>query len=155
MERKGFPESYDVRSLLRFVLRVKSGDRNVPHTLYSHNTYDILEGEERVVDQPDVLIVDDFGLRRLNPQQSSDFYDVIIQRHRRATTIVTSNRAIEEWIPLFDDPILAQSALDRLAHNAHQVVIEGDSYRKKQRPGERLASQEEEKKNAPATSTTM
>jgi len=102
---------------------------------------------------PDVLIVDDFGLRRLNAQQSSDFYDVIIQRHRRATTIVTSNRTIDEWIPLFDDPILAQSALDRLAHNAHQVVIEGDSYRKKQRPGERLASQEP-RLGKPSTETT-
>ena len=47
-----------------------------------------------------------------------------IERHRRASTIVTSNRAIEEWIPLFDDPILAQSARDRLAHNAHQVALE-------------------------------
>jgi DNA replication protein DnaC len=84
---------------------------------------------------PDLLIIDDFGLRRLNPQQSSDFYEIIIERHRRASTIVTSNRSIEEWIPLFDDPILAQSALDRLAHNAHQVVIEGDSYRTRQRPG--------------------
>jgi len=60
---------------------------------------------------------------------------VILERHRRGSTIVTSNRAIEEWIPLFDDPILAQSALDRLAHNAHQVALEGDSYRKRQRPG--------------------
>jgi DNA replication protein DnaC len=84
---------------------------------------------------PDLLIIDDFGLRRLNPQQSSDFYEVVIERHRRASTIVTANRTIEEWIPLFDDPILAQSALDRLAHNAHQVVIEGDSYRSRQRPG--------------------
>jgi len=42
------------------------------------------------------------------------------------STIVTSNRSIEEWIPLFDDPILAQSAFDRLAHNAHQVIIGGD-----------------------------
>ena len=84
---------------------------------------------------PDLLIVDDFGLRRLNAQQSSDFYEVVIERHRRASTIVTSNRSIEEWIPLFDDPILAQSALDRLAHNAYQVVIEGDSYRSRQRPG--------------------
>ena len=84
---------------------------------------------------PDLLIIDDFGLRRLNAQQSSDFYEVIIERHRRASTVVTSNRAIEEWIPLFDDPILAQSALDRLAHNAYQVVIEGDSYRSRQRPG--------------------
>jgi DNA replication protein DnaC len=84
---------------------------------------------------PEVLIIDDFGLRRLSTQQSSDFYEVIIERHRRSSTIVTSNRSIEEWIPLFDDPILAQSALDRLAHNAHQIVIEGESYRNRQRPG--------------------
>ncbi len=86
---------------------------------------------------PDVLIIDDFGLRRLTNQQSSDFYEVIIERHRRSSTIVTSNRTIEEWIPLFDDPILAQSALDRLGHNAYQVVIEGESYRSRQRPGQR------------------
>lgn len=85
---------------------------------------------------PDLLILDDFGLRRLNAQQSSDFYEVVIERHRRASTIVTSNRTIDEWIPLFDDPILAQSALDRLAHNAYQVVMEGDSYRSRQRPGQ-------------------
>jgi DNA replication protein DnaC len=84
---------------------------------------------------PDLLIIDDFGLRRLNAQQSSDFYEIIIERHRRTSTIVTSNRSIDEWIPLFDDPILAQSALDRLAHNAYQVVLEGDSYRSRQRPG--------------------
>jgi DNA replication protein DnaC len=90
---------------------------------------------------PDLLIIDDFGLRRLSPQQSSDFYEVIIERHRRSSTILTSNRAIEEWIPLFDDPILAQSALDRLAHNAHQIVIEGDSYRSRQRPGHTAAAQ--------------
>ena len=84
---------------------------------------------------PDILIVDDFGLRRLDSEQSSDLYEVILERHRRSSTIVTSNRTIEEWIPLFDDPILAQSALDRLAHNAYQVVMEGESYRKRQRPG--------------------
>ena len=83
---------------------------------------------------PDLLLVDDFGLRRLTAEQSSDLYEVILERHRRASTIVTSNRAIEEWIPLFDDPILAQSALDRLAHNAHQIVIEGESFRKRQSP---------------------
>lgn len=86
---------------------------------------------------PDLLIIDDFGLRRLSAQQSSDFYEVIIERHKRASTIVTSNRAIEEWIPLFDDPILAQSALDRLAHNGHQIIMDGPSYRSRQRPGQR------------------
>ncbi len=84
---------------------------------------------------PHLLIIDDFALRRLDARQSSDIYEVIIERHKRASTIFTSNRTVEEWIPLFDDPMLAQSALDRLAHNAHQVVIEGDSYRKPQAPG--------------------
>lgn len=85
---------------------------------------------------PDVLLVDDFGLRRLDARQSSDFYEVVLERHRRASTIRTSNRTIDEWIPLFDDPFLAQSAIDRLAHNAYQVVLEGESDRKRQRPGE-------------------
>jgi DNA replication protein DnaC len=84
---------------------------------------------------PDLLIVDDFGLRRFDAVQSSDVYEVIIERHRKASTIFTANRDVSEWIPLFDDPILAQSALDRLAHNAHQIVIEGDSYRKRRAPG--------------------
>jgi DNA replication protein DnaC len=85
---------------------------------------------------PDLLIIDDFALRRLDHQQSSDFYEVILERHRQASTIVTSNRSIDEWIPLFEDPVLAQSAIDRLAHNAYQVVMEGESYRKLQRPGD-------------------
>lgn len=85
----------------------------------------------------DVLILDDFGLRRLDAVQSSDLYELIVERHKRASTIFTSNRSVEEWVPLFDDPILAQSALDRLAHNAHQVEIEGESYRKRHAPGTR------------------
>jgi DNA replication protein DnaC len=85
---------------------------------------------------PDLLLIDDFGLRRLDSNQSSDLYEIIIERHRRGSTIVTSNRTAEEWIPLFDDPILAQSAMDRLAHNAYQIVMEGDSFRSKLRPGQ-------------------
>jgi DNA replication protein DnaC len=84
---------------------------------------------------PDLLIVDDFGLRKLSAQQSSDFYDVLVERHTRASTILTSNRAVEEWVALFDDPILANSALDRFAHRAHQIVMEGPSLRAAQAPG--------------------
>ena len=83
---------------------------------------------------PDLLIIDDFGLRHLDHTQSSDLYELIIERHKRASTIITSNRSVEEWIPLFDDPALAQSCLDRFAHNSHQVVIEGESYRRRQGP---------------------
>jgi DNA replication protein DnaC len=91
---------------------------------------------------PHLLIIDDFALRRLDARQSSDIYEVILERHKRASTIFTSNRTVDEWIPLFDDPMLAQSALDRLAHNAHQVVIEGDSYRKSQAPGPSSSEQQ-------------
>lgn len=86
---------------------------------------------------PDLLIVDDFALRRLDPQQSSDVYELIIERHRKSSTIMTSNRSVDEWVPLFDDPLLAQSALDRFGHNAYQVVMEGPSYRDRQRPDRR------------------
>ncbi len=96
----------------------------------------------------DLLIIDDFGLRRFNHEQSSDLYEVIIERHKRSSTIFTSNRTIDEWIPLFDDPILAQSALDRLAHNAHQVVIEGESYRKRQGPAATKRNPSTKKKGA-------
>lgn len=98
---------------------------------------------------PDVLIVDDFGLRRLDATQSSDIYEVIIERHRRTSTIFTSNRAVEEWIPLFDDPILAQSALDRLAHNAYQIVMEGESHRRRLRPGQSPGSMTAPTSSAP------
>jgi DNA replication protein DnaC len=97
---------------------------------------------------PDLLIVDDFGLRRLDSIQSSDIYEVIIERHRRTSTIFTSNRAVEEWIPLFEDPVLAQSALDRLAHNAYHVVLEGESYRQRLRPGAPAPSQRTRRKKS-------
>jgi len=84
---------------------------------------------------PDVLVVDDFGLRRLSGLASSDLYEVVIERHMRSSTIMTSNRSVEEWGALFDEVILAQSALDRFCHRAHQLVIEGESYRARMAPG--------------------
>jgi DNA replication protein DnaC len=83
---------------------------------------------------PDLLILDDLGIHRLNQQQSEDLYALIIERHRHSSFVVTSNREVSEWVALFADPILANSALDRLASGAHQLVIEGPSYRVKLRP---------------------
>ena len=62
---------------------------------------------------PDLLILDDLGLHRLSAQQSIDLYELIIGRHRSSSFVITSNRAVEEWLGLFDDPILGNSALDR------------------------------------------
>ena len=86
MHRKGFPESYDRRALLRFVAEVKSGATEVRAPRYSHLTYDILPGDEIVVHRPDVLIVE--GLNVLQPAHPdedgrsalalSDFFDFSI-----------------------------------------------------------------------------
>lgn len=86
---------------------------------------------------PDLLIVDDFGLQRLNAQQSTDLYELIVAKHRKSSLAITSNRAVEEWLGLFDDPILGNSALDRLANASYQIVIEGTSYRQRLSPHRR------------------
>jgi len=78
---------------------------------------------------PDMLIIDDLGLRGLNPDESGDLYEVVRRRYEQGSTIITSNRAIEEWPPLFGNALLASAAMDRLLHHAHILVIEGDSYR--------------------------
>ena len=58
LARKGFPESYDLPNLLRFMSAIKAGERDVETPLYSHLSYDILDGKSQVIDQPDILIVE-------------------------------------------------------------------------------------------------
>ena len=77
----------------------------------------------------DLLIIDDLGLRGLRDEEPEDLYEVIRQRYEHGSTMITSNRAIEEWYPLFGDELLASAAMDRLLHHSHLIVMEGDSYR--------------------------
>lgn len=85
--------------------------------------------------RPNLLIIDDFGLTALTPTQAEDFYEIVTERHLKSSIIITSNRPPQDWVPLFPDPVMANSALDRLAHHAHHIIIEGgESYRKKLRP---------------------
>lgn len=86
MERKGFPDSYDVGALLRFLSAIKSGQPDVRAPLYSHLTYDVLPGEYQVIDRPDILIFE--GINVLQPRDLprdgkivpflSDFFDFSI-----------------------------------------------------------------------------
>jgi len=86
---------------------------------------------------PDLLIMDDFGLQRLTAQQSTDLYEIIIARHRKSSLVITSNRAIDEWLGLFEDAVLGNSALDRLANASYQITIDGTSYRERLSPHRR------------------
>jgi DNA replication protein DnaC len=78
---------------------------------------------------PELLVIDDLGLRPLVSDEPIDLYEIIRQRYEHGSTIITSNRAIEEWPPLFGDLLLASAALDRLLHHAHVIEMDGDTFR--------------------------
>lgn len=93
-----------------------------------------VDAELRKLLRVDVLIIDDFALSALDAPGTDDFYELVVERHRRASTIITSNRDPAEWLALMTDPLLAQSAVDRLKSAAYELVVDGESYRDRQRP---------------------
>jgi DNA replication protein DnaC len=83
--------------------------------------------------RPALLILDDFGLKSIQPPGPEDLYDVINERYERGSILLTSNRAPNEWPDLFQDPLLASAGLDRLLDRAEVIIIRGSSYRSKGR----------------------
>ena len=82
----------------------------------------------------DLLLIDDFALQPLDATETADFYELCVERHHRAATVLTSNRDPSEWLAVMADPMLAQSAVDRLQSAAWELIIEGDSYRQHEKP---------------------
>lgn len=81
----------------------------------------------------DLLVIDDFGLKPMQPPAAQDLYDVINERYEKGAILLTSNRAPAEWAAWFADPLLASAGLDRLAHRAQVILLTGASYRAKGR----------------------
>lgn len=103
-----------------------------------------LEAEMRKIAAVDMLIVDDFAIKPLDVTETNDFYEIVVERHRRKSTIISSNREPSEWMAMTADTLLAQSAIDRLTQGAHTLIIEGPSWR--QRPtGNRRTTLDENK----------
>jgi type I pantothenate kinase len=98
MDKKGFPESYDNKALLRFLSDVKAGRGNIEAPVYSHLTYDVVEGEKLVVDRPDILIVEGVNvlLAPRPPRDGrevpfvSDFFDFSVYLH-------ADEAVLEQW----------------------------------------------------------
>ena len=85
--------------------------------------------------KPELLIIDDFGISALSTAEASDIYELIAERHLKGSMIVTSNRSVEGWLELFPDPVMANASMDRLAHQAHHLILTTDeSYRRKKKP---------------------
>jgi DNA replication protein DnaC len=101
------------------------------------------EVELRKVISVDLLLLDDFAIDTLDATESRDLYDILFERDRTGSIIVTSNRGPDEWLATFADPIRAQSAIDRFTGNAYDLIIDGESYRPRLKP--RLTTEPQER----------
>ena len=88
----------------------------------------------KTINKNHLLIIDDFAFKKLDQKQSEYLYAVVDARYGNGSIILTSNRSMSDWLGIFPDPIMANALLDRLCHNAHQIIIKGESYRKKKSP---------------------
>ncbi len=84
---------------------------------------------------PDLVVLDDFGMREYPLPQAEDLYEIVKGRYRRGSLILTSNREPKDLYALFPTPVLAEGLLDRLLNSAYVITMLGRSYRPQQRPG--------------------
>jgi DNA replication protein DnaC len=111
------------------------------YTVYYRSIFDVvrdflhdeaMEGHERVLQKylkPDLLIIDDMGMKQLPKRSGEYLFEIIMRRHELRSTMMTSNRPLEEWGKLIGDVPAATAILDRFLHHAELVQITGKSYR--------------------------
>lgn len=108
------------------------------HTLFMALTHADLAGNvDRLIGvliKADLLVIDDFAFKKMDQKMAEWFYAIVDGRYALRSIILTSNRALSDWTGIFPDKVMANAVMDRLAHNAHQIVIKGESYRKKKVP---------------------
>lgn len=116
----------------RSVLAIKADRlfKNLKHARLDNSH----EHELRKLLAVDLLIVDDFGLDAMDATESRDAHEILTERHRSGSIIITSNRGPDEWLATFADPVRAQGAIDRFTSNAFDLVIDGESYRSRLKP---------------------
>ncbi len=115
--RHGFSVRYFKMSKLMAAVAAGKADGSLPHF------YDRIA-------KTNLLIIDDFGLAPLNPEQGHDFLDIIDDRLERGSTVMASQLPVEHWHQLLGDPTVADAVLDRLVHSAHQLILSGETMRK-------------------------
>lgn len=101
--------------------------------------------------KPDLLIIDDMGLKQLPKHSGEYLLEVIMRRYENRSTIMTSNRPLEEWGKLLSDVPTAGAILDRFLHHAQVIAITGKSYRVQQAPLISPENKRHRKTNEPST----
>ena len=117
--REGYTAQYIRLTRLLRELMIAKGDGSYPKLLAN-------------LAKVDVLILDDWGLMKLNAENRRDLLEVLEDRHGRRSTIATSQLPTEEWHGVIGDATLADAILDRLVHNAYKIQLRGESMRKHQ-----------------------
>lgn len=115
---------HPVRYRSAFDLAVELGEAEVAGTR---------KAAVQVLVKPDLLIIDDFGLRTLPATAAEDFLEVLMRRYEVSSTIFTSNRPLEDFGKVLHDHTAAMAILDRFLHHAHVIKIKGKSYRLQRR----------------------
>lgn len=95
-----------------------------------------LAGQDRMLDRylrPDLLIIDDMGMKQLPKRSGEYLFEIIMRRYQVRSTLMTSNRPLEDWGKLIGDVPSATAILDRFLHNAEVIAITGRSYRLRNR----------------------
>jgi DNA replication protein DnaC len=101
--------------------------------------------------KPDLLIIDDMGLKALPKHSGEYLLEVVMRRHENRSTIMTSNRPLEEWGKLLNDVPTAGAILDRFLHHAQVIAITGKSYRVKNAAATGGENKKQNKTNEPST----
>jgi len=101
--------------------------------------------------KPDLLIIDDMGLKALPKQSGEYLLEVVMRRYENRSTIMTSNRPLEEWGKLLNDVPTAGAILDRFLHHAQVIAITGRSYRVKDAPQMNPEGKKPRKSSEPST----
>lgn len=91
--------------------------------------YDVLYRNTHALFKWLSTLLDDFGIRDLSDNQQADLYELIAERYKRRSTLITSNRDFDEWPMIFTNPPMGSAAMDRLVHRALKIPIDGKSYR--------------------------
>lgn len=88
--------------------------------------------------QVDLLILDDFGFRKLAPKEAEIFYSLVDERIGRGSIIVTSNRPPKDWLEIFPDPVMGGAVLDRLVSGARKIIVTAEKARSHRKEGQTL-----------------